>query len=110
MNNGTSFNGSHRTSSNDGLDDENDDLEIDESFLANSLNSHMPNGAEYHDADPSTSDDNPHSSLLSSSSGHEFTARPLLHDLAAPLVGEFTVFVRTSDLPRVGIQDGDWVR
>lgn len=105
----TSFNGSSITSSGDGVDDENDDLEIDESFLANSLNSHMPNGVGYHNAGPSTPDDNLHSSLMSSSSGHEFTAQPLPDDLVAPLASEFTVFVRTSDLPRIGIQDGDWV-
>lgn len=104
--NGTSANGAHTTS----LDDEDDDLEIDEGFLANSLNSHMPNGEQINTV-PSTSHDNLHPPSSSSSSpGHEFAAHPLPFDYVAPSAEEFTVFIRTSDLPRVGIQDGDWVR
>lgn len=104
-------NGIHKTSYVDGLDDEHDDLEIDEGFLANSLNSHIPNGVGHLNTVLSTPDDS-HHSLLSSSPGHEFTAQPLssISHPEALSAGEFTVFVRTSDLPRVGIQDGDWVR
>ena len=78
------------------IDDDEEDLEIGENFLASSLISQPPS---YPQHSPS---------IRVSHVAHEFTASPLPKP-TSPDVDEHTMYVRTADLPKVGVLDGDWV-
>lgn len=85
-----------------------DDLEIDEGFLANSLGRHL--GTNSHAT-------NGHSGLTNGAISTDNTASTLHQAfIASPLPGDIhpdlddhTVYIRTADLTKVGILDGDWV-
>ncbi|KAI0303446.1 P-loop containing nucleoside triphosphate hydrolase protein [Multifurca ochricompacta] len=77
------------------LDDE--DLEIDERFLAGSLVL-QPSSYSHQNDDPTIR--LPHLA-------HRFTAKPLSMP-AFPEQDDHTMYVRTVDLPKVGVLDGDW--
>ena len=80
----------------DALVDE--DLEIGESFLASSL---LPQSSPYpQEGDPPT--------IPMSQFAHEFTAKPLSLPAFSEL-DDYTMYVRTVDLSKVGMLDGDWV-
>ncbi|KAI0315544.1 P-loop containing nucleoside triphosphate hydrolase protein [Amylostereum chailletii] len=84
------------------ISSEDDDLEIDEGFLARSINPLLPNffETERMNGDVTT--------LTSESRAHyEFVAKPLVAPIA-PLRDDHTVYVRTADLSKIGLQDGDW--
>ena len=79
-------------------EDDDEGLEIGENFLASSL---IPQT-------PSYSPQNEPSAIRVSRLAHEFTANPL----SMPIFldpDEYTMYVRTVDLPKVGVLDGDWV-
>ena len=79
------------------IDDEDDEsLEIGENFLASSLIS-QPSSYPQHS-----------SPTRMSHLAHEFTASPLSKPISLG-VDEHTMYVRTADLPKVGVLDGDWV-
>ena len=82
------------------LDDDDDDesLEIGESFLASSLIS-QPSSYPPRNDSPA---------LRMSHLAHEFIANPLPKPTSLDL-DEHTMYVRTVDLPKVGVLDGDWV-
>ncbi|KAI0259961.1 P-loop containing nucleoside triphosphate hydrolase protein [Gloeopeniophorella convolvens] len=74
-----------------------EDLEIDEGFLANSL---VPQSTSATQQDGSPS-------VQLSQFAHEFTAEPLSTPVD-PELDDHTMYVRTVDLPKIGILDGDW--
>jgi peroxin-6 len=77
--------------------DADEDLEIGESFLASSL---LPQPSPFSQQGDST--------IRMSQFAQEFTAKPL----SLPTFSEFddyTMYVRTVDLPKIGVLDGDWV-
>lgn len=97
------MNGNHVSSSSSPPEDvqpEDDDesLEIGENFLASSL-IHQPS---------SYTQQNDSSTIRVSRLAHEFTANPLSTPISLDL-DEYTMYVRTVDLPKVGVLDGDWV-
>lgn len=79
-------------------DDDDEDLEIGESFLASSL---IPQPSSY----PQRSDS---PTIRMSYLAHEFTAMPSSMPSYSEL-DDYTMYVRTVDLPKVGVLDGDWV-
>ena len=79
-------------------DDDDESLEIGENFLASSL---IPQPSSY----PQQIDS---STIRVSRLAHEFTANPLSTPISLDL-DEYTMYVRTVDLPKVGVLDGDWV-
>lgn len=98
----------------DAEDDDEDseaDVEIDESFLAGSvLTPHYPedgiNGAE----DEAGGRSPPGTSIRTSVNDRSFSMKPLDHPVDGEADGdEATIFVRTSDLGRIGVFSGDWV-
>jgi len=78
------------------IDEEEEGLEIGENFLASSLISH-PSSYPQHSPP-----------IRISHLAHEFTASPLPKPKSAD-GDEHTMYVRTVDLPKVGVLDGDWV-
>jgi len=78
------------------IDEDEEGLEIGENFLASSL---IPQPSSYPQHSPTI-----HMSHLS----HEFTTSPLPKPTSLDL-DEHTMYVRTVDLPKVGVLDGDWV-
>jgi peroxin-6 len=76
--------------------DEEEGLEIGENFLASSLIS-QPSSYPQHSPP-----------IRMSHLAHEFTASPLPTPTSLD-VDEHTMYVRTVDLPKVGVLDGDWV-
>ncbi|KAI0253906.1 AAA-domain-containing protein [Lactifluus subvellereus] len=78
-------------------DDDDEDLEIGESFLASSL---IPQPSSY----PQQSDS---ATVRMSHLAHEFTAKPSSMPTYSEL-DDYTMYVRTVDLPKVGVLDGDW--
>lgn len=80
------------------LDDEEEGLEIGESFLASSLVSQPSPYTQQSDAP----------TIRMSHLAHEFVANPLPRPTSLDL-DEYTMYVRTVDLPKVGVLDGDWV-
>jgi hypothetical protein len=134
-----SSNSSEDFDSSDRLSEEEEEdserLEIDEGFLANSISGlQIPNingnGIEFHDAeewrdfsssDSSTIGQTPPLSIPStppqeshyqeeSSHGIVFNALPLTFPFEVDDLGkECQVFVRTADLGKVGVFNGDWV-
>jgi peroxin-6 len=79
-------------------EDDDEGLEIGEDFLASSL---IPQT-------PSYSPQNDSSTIRVSRLAHEFTANPLSMPISLD-PDEYTMYVRTVDLPKVGVLDGDWV-
>ena len=79
-------------------DDDDEDLEIGESFLASSL---IPQPSSY-----LPQSDSP--TIRMSHLAHEFTAKPSSMPTYSEL-DDYTMYVRTVDLPKVGVLDGDWV-
>ncbi|KAI0290473.1 P-loop containing nucleoside triphosphate hydrolase protein [Russula brevipes] len=77
--------------------DDDEDLEIGESFLASSLISQSPSYPQQYDS----------SSIRISPLAHQFTANPLSMPISLDL-DEYTIYVRTVDLPKVGVLNGDW--
>jgi len=73
-------------------------LEIGESFLASSL---IPQPSAF-------SQENDSPTIRVSSLAHAFIANPLSTRTSLD-VDEYTMYVRTVDLPKVGLLDGDWV-
>ncbi|KAH9001680.1 AAA-domain-containing protein [Lactarius akahatsu] len=93
----------HRTQSSSVPDDahiefDDEDLEIGESFLAGSL---VPQSTLY----PQQENGSPTISVPLFA--HELTARPLLTPNYSGL-DDHTMYVRTVDLPKIGVLDGDW--
>ena len=80
------------------LDDDEESLEIGESFLASSLISQPSSYPQRNDSP----------ALRMSHLAHEFIANPLPKPTSLDL-DEYTMYVRTVDLPKVGVLDGDWV-
>lgn len=80
------------------IEDDDDGLEIGENFLASSL---IPQPSSY-----SLQNDSP--AICMSRLAHEFTVHPLSLPSSGDL-DECTMYVRTVDLPKVGVLDGDWV-
>jgi len=78
------------------IDDDEEGLEIGENFLASSLIS-QPSSYPQHSPP-----------IRTSHLAHEFAASPLPKPTSLD-VDEFTMCVRTVDLPKVGVLDGDWV-
>jgi peroxin-6 len=78
--------------------DDDEDLEIGESFLASSLIPQSSSYPQQYDA----------SSIRISPLAHQFTANPLSMPISLDL-DEYTIYVRTVDLPKVGVLNGDWV-
>jgi len=78
--------------------DDDEGLEIGENFLASSL---IPQPSSY-------TQKNDSSTIRVSRLAHEFTANPLSTPVSLDL-DEYTMYVRTVDLPKVGVLDGDWV-
>lgn len=76
--------------------DDEEGLEIGENFLASSL---IPQPSSYPQHSPP---------IRISHLAHEFTASPLPKPTSLG-VDEHTMYVRTVDLPKVGMLDGDWV-
>ena len=91
------INGNQMLSSSSVLDDDDESLEIGESFLASSLISQPASYPQQHDS----------STIRISHLAHEFVANPL-PDPSLDL-DEYTMYVRTVDLSKVGVLDGDWV-
>ena len=83
--------------------DEDEDLEIHEDFLSNTLSSH-PIDAALHAVSNGSAD-----SLSPHAPGNEFAAEQL-SNIIDPTSDDCTVYIRTADLSKVGILDGDWVR
>lgn len=79
-------------------EDDDEGLEIGENFLASSL---IPQSSSF-------SQQNDSSTIRVSRLAHEFTANPLPTPVSLDL-DEYTMYVRTVDLPKVGVLDGDWV-
>lgn len=77
-------------------DEDEDDLEIGENFLASSLIS-QPSSYPQHSPP-----------IRMSHLAYEFTASPLPKPTSLG-VDDFTMYVRTVDLLKVGVLDGDWV-
>jgi peroxin-6 len=77
-------------------DDDDEGLEIGENFLASSLVS-QPSSYPQHSPP-----------IRMSHLAHEFTASPFPKPTSLD-VHEHTMYVRTVDLPKVGVLDGDWV-
>ncbi|KAI0272129.1 AAA-domain-containing protein [Russula aff. rugulosa BPL654] len=77
------------------IDDDEEGLEIGEYFLASSLIS-QPSSYPQHSPP-----------IRMSHLAHEFTASPLPKPTSLD-VDEHTMYVRTVDLPKVGVLDGDW--
>ena len=84
-------------------DSEDEDLEIHEDFLSNTLSSH-PIDAELHAGSNGSAD-----SLSRHAPRNEFAAE-YLSSIIDPSSDDCTVYIRTADLSKVGILDGDWVR
>jgi peroxin-6 len=80
------------------IEDDDEGLEIGENFLASSL---IPQPSSY-----PLQNDPP--AICMSRLAHEFTVHPLLMPSSRNL-DEYTMYVRTVDLPKVGVLDGDWV-
>jgi peroxin-6 len=78
-------------------DDDDEGLEIGESFLASSL---IPQPSYPQQGDSPT--------IRVSQFAHEFTARALSLPTYSEL-DDYKMYVRTVDLPKVGVLDGDWV-
>jgi peroxin-6 len=78
--------------------DVDEDLEIGESFLASSL---LLQPSPY----PQQGDS---PTIRMSQFAHEFTAKPLSLPTFSEL-DDYTMYVRTVDLPKVGVLNGDWV-
>jgi peroxin-6 len=78
------------------IDDDEESLEIGENFLASSLISQPSSYPQ--DSPP----------IRMSHLAHEFTASSLQNPTSLD-VDEHTMYVRTVDLPKVGVLDGDWV-
>ena len=78
------------------IDDDDEGLEIGENFLASSLIS-QPSSYPQHSPP-----------IRMSHLAHDFTASPLPKP-TSPGVDERTIYVRTADLPKIGVLDGDWV-
>jgi peroxin-6 len=78
------------------IDEDEEGLEIGENFLASSLIS-QPSSYPQHSPP-----------IRMSRLAHEFTANPLPKPTSLD-VDEHTMYVRTVDLPKVGVLDGDWV-
>ena len=78
------------------IDEDEDGLEIGENFLASSLIS-QPSSYPQHSLP-----------IRMSHLAYEFTASPLPKPTSLG-VDEYTLYVRTVDLPKVGVLDGDWV-
>jgi peroxin-6 len=78
------------------IDDDEESLEIGENFLASSLIS-QPSSYPQHSPP-----------IRMSHLAHEFTASPLPKPTSLD-VDEHTMYVRTVDLSKVGVLDGDWV-
>ncbi|KAI9510375.1 AAA-domain-containing protein [Russula earlei] len=79
------------------IDDIEEDLEIGENFLASSL-THQP---------PSYPQQNDSPTIRMSHLAHEFIANPLSTSISSDQ-DEHIMYVRTVDLPKVGVLDGDW--
>jgi peroxin-6 len=79
-------------------EDDEEGLEIGESFLASSL---IPQPSSF-------SQENDSPTVRVSSLAHAFTANPLSTRTSLD-ADEYTMYVRTVDLPKVGLLDGDWV-
>ena len=77
------------------IDDDEEGLEIGENFLASSLISQPSSYPQ-------------HSPIRMSHLAHEFTASPFKKPTSLD-VDDYTMCVRTVDLPKVGVLDGDWV-
>ncbi|ETW85568.1 AAA ATPase [Heterobasidion irregulare TC 32-1] len=82
-------------------DSEDEDLEIHEDFLSNTLFS-RPIDAVLHAVSNGSAD-----SLSSHAPGNEFAAEQL-SNIIDPTSDDCTVYIRTADLSKVGILDGDW--
>ena len=82
----------------DQTEDDDEGLEIGENFLASSL---IPQPSSY-------SRQNDSSTIRVSRLAQEFTANLLSTPISLDL-DEYTMYVRTVDLPKVGVLDGDWV-
>jgi peroxin-6 len=80
------------------LDGDDEDLEIGESFLASSLTPHPSSYPQQSDSP----------TIRMSQFAHEFTAKALSLPIH-PELDDYTLYVRTVDLPKVGVLDGDWV-
>jgi len=78
------------------IDDDEEGLEIGENFLASSLIS-QPSSYPQHSP-----------TIRISHLAHDFRASSLLKPISLDL-DEYTMYVRTVDLPKVGVLDGDWV-
>lgn len=91
------INGNQLLSSSSVLDDDEEGLEIGESFLASSLISQPSSYPQQTDS----------STICMSHLAHGFVANPL-PELSLDL-DEYTMYIRTVDLPKVGVLDGDWV-
>ena len=91
------INGNQLLSSPSVLDDDEEGLEIGESFLASSLISQPSSYPQQTDS----------STIRMSHLAHEFVANPLPEPSLD--LDEYTMYIRTVDLPKVGVLDGDWV-
>lgn len=80
------------------IEDDDEGLEIGENFLASSL---IPQPSSYPLQNGSPA-------IRMSRLAHEFTVHPLSMP-SSPDLDEYTMYVRTVDLPKVGVLDGDWV-
>jgi peroxin-6 len=92
------INGNQVLSSSPVLDDDEEGLEIGESFLASSLISQPSPYPQQNDSP----------TIRMSHLAHEFIANPLPKPTSLDL-DEYTMYMRTVDLPKVGVLDGDWV-
>lgn len=90
-------NGDQMLSTSSVLDDDEESLEIGESFLASSLISQPSSYPQQND-----------SAIRVSHLAHEFIANPSSKP-SSPDLDEYTMYVRTVDLSKVGVLDGDWV-
>jgi peroxin-6 len=80
------------------IEDDDEGLEIGENFLASSL---IPRPSSY-----PLQNDSP--AICTSRLAHEFTVHPFSMPSSRD-PDEYTMYVRTVDLPKVGVLDGDWV-
>jgi hypothetical protein len=78
-----------------------DSLEIDEAFLANAMFSGIPSHALSESSGVATS--------LGTIPTTTFVVEPVSRHID-PVIDNYTAFIRTSDLLKVGLRDGDWVR
>jgi peroxin-6 len=92
------INGNQVSPSSPVLDDDEEGLEIGESFLASSLISQPSSYPQQNDSP----------TIRMSHLAHEFIASPLPKPTSLDL-DAYTMYVRTVDLPKVGVLDGDWV-